>query len=370
MHFKSLLLAAALLTCLSLPVQAQLLIGRTAGFTGPVAAGVKETTDGAKLWLDAVNDKGGVNGQKIELVALDDKFDPKLSAENTRKLIEENGVLAMFLSRGTPNTEAMIPLLDQHNVALIAPSSGAMVLHQPIKKHIFNVRATYQREAEKAVTHLHSTGTQRIAVVYSDDSFGQDALAGAQKGFTAQKLTPVAVEKFDRTKPDFTPIAQSLVKANPQTVIVIAAGSHVADCVKTLHTAGVMSQIVTLSNNASAGFIKLMGESARGIVVTQVFPNERAIAYAMIKEAQDLAKAKGIAELSPAMLEGYAGAKVLVEALRLAGPKPTRDKIQTALENMGKFDLGGLEVSFGPNDHTGLDFADLSIIGSDGRFRR
>ena len=67
---------------------AQILIGQTAGFTGPVGAGVKETTDGAKLYIDAINAKGGVNGQKIELVSLDDKFDPKLSVENARTLIE------------------------------------------------------------------------------------------------------------------------------------------------------------------------------------------------------------------------------------------------------------------------------------------
>ena len=55
--------------------QAQILVGQTAGFTGPVGAGVKETTDGARLYIDATNAKGGVNGQKIELVSLDDKFD-------------------------------------------------------------------------------------------------------------------------------------------------------------------------------------------------------------------------------------------------------------------------------------------------------
>ena len=75
-------------------------------------------------------------------------------------------------------------------------------------------------------------------------------------------------------------------------------------------------------------------------------------------------------EISPAMLEGYAAAKVLVEALRRAGPKPSRDKIQAALEGMRKFDLGGLELSFSTADHTGLDFADLSIIGNDGKFKR
>src|SRR5439155_7863392 len=65
---------------------AQILIGQTAGLSGPVAAGVKEVTNGAKLYCDAVNAKGGVNGQAIELLSLDDKFDPKLAAENAREL--------------------------------------------------------------------------------------------------------------------------------------------------------------------------------------------------------------------------------------------------------------------------------------------
>jgi branched-chain amino acid transport system substrate-binding protein len=90
----------------------------------------------------------------------------------------------------------------------------------------------------------------------------------------------------------------------------------------------------------------------------------------MVKEAQDLAKARGAGEVSPAMLEGFAAAKALVESLRRAGPKPSREKIQRALEGMRKFDLGGLEVSYSPEHHTGLGFADLSIIGVDGRFRR
>ncbi len=363
-------LAAIALAALSHASHAQLLIGQTAGFTGPVGAGVKETTEGAKLYIDAINAKGGVGGQKIELVSLDDKFDPKLAAENARKLIEEQDVLAMFLTRGTPHTEAIIPLLDKNSVALIGPSTGAMVLHQPVKKRIFNVRATYQREAEKAITHLNSMGITRIGIVYADDSFGADGVAGAQKGLTTAKLNAAVLEKFDRSKPDFGPIAPKLVQANVQAVMMVASGQAVADGIKAFRAAGSGAQIVTLSNNASGGFVKSLGDNARGVIVTQVFPYERSIAYPMVKEAQDLAKAKGQNDVSPAMLEGFAAAKVLVEALRRAGPKPTRDKIQTALEGMRKIDIGGLEVNYSAEDHTGLDFADLSIIGTDGKFKR
>jgi ABC-type branched-subunit amino acid transport system substrate-binding protein len=349
---------------------AQILIGQTAGYSGQVAAGVKETADGAMLYIDAVNAKGGVHGQKIELAALDDKFDPQTAAENARKLIEEQNVLAMFLTRGTPHTEAMIPLLEKYGVALVGPSTGAMVLHQPVRKYIFNVRATYQREAEKAMTHLASMGMTRIAVVYSDDSFGADGIIGAQKGLAASKLTPVVLEKFNRAKPDFAPIATKVASSNAQAVLMIASGSAVVDAGNAFRSAGSGAQIVTLSNNASTGFIKSLGANARGVIVTQVYPNERAITYGMVKEAQELAKAKGQSDVSPAMLEGFAAAKVLVEGLRRAGPKPTREKIHAALEGLRKFDLGGLEVSYSPDDHTGLDFADLAIIGTDGKFRR
>jgi len=243
-----------------------------------------------------------------------------------------------------------------------------MSLHQPVKKHVFNVRATYQREAEKAVTHLATIGITKIAVVHVDDSFGLDGLAGAQKGLATAKLTPVVLEKFDRSKPDFSKIAPAVTQAGAQAVLLIASGSAVVDGIKAIRAAGSAAQVVTLSNNASGGFIKSLGENARGVIVSQVFP--QSISYGLVKEAQDMARAKGAADVSPAMLEGYAAAKVLVEALRRAGPKPSRERIQTALEGLSKFDLGGLEVNFSPQDHTGLDFADLSIITSDGRFRR
>jgi branched-chain amino acid transport system substrate-binding protein len=122
-----------------------------------------------------------------------------------------------------------------------------------------------------------------------------------------------------------------------------------------------------LSNNASGGFIKSLGDNARGVIVSQVFPDS--LNFALVKEAADMARAKDIPSVSPAMLEGFTAAKVLVEALRRVPGKVTREKIQAVLDGFGKFDLGGLEVSYSPKDHTGLDFSDLSIISS-GKFRR
>lgn len=347
---------------------ADLTIGQTAGHTGQVAASVGEATKGAKLYLDIVNAGGGVNGQKINLVSLDDKFDPKIAAANAKQLIDQ-GVISLFLNRGTPHTQAIMPLLTEHKVPLVGPSTGAMVLHKPVHPWLFNVRATYQREAERAIEHLSLIGMERIAIVQVDDSFGDDAVQGAMAGLNKTNKKPVAHEKYDRAKPDFSAIVPKLLEKQPQAVMFIGSGTAVVAGMKAVRAAGSNAQLVTLSNNASMGFIKDLGDIGYGVIVSQVFPYERSIAKPIIKEISEAAQKAGV-DLTPTVVEGYVSAKVLVEGLKRAGKQPTRQSLRDALENMGRFDVGGIEVGYGPKDHSGLDYVDLAIIDQSGKFRR
>lgn len=364
----------ALLTALWLasPVLAQIRVGQTAGLSGPVAGSVKEATDGARLYFNAVNSRGGIGGQKIELVSLDDKFEVAQATANARTLISQ-GVIALFLTRGTPHNQSIMPLLTESRVPLVGPSTGAMVLHQPVHPWLFNVRATYQREAERAIRHLLQIGVERVALIQVDDSFGEDAARGALNAF-ASGQRPVAHEKYDRSKPNFAPIIPKVIGADPQAVMFIGSGTAVVDGMKALRAAGSRVQMLTLSNNASGGFVKALGEVARGVIVSQVLPAERALGTPMVKEAHDLARNLGASapEITPALLEGFASAKVLVEGLRRAAAAKdlSRSGLQKALESFNRYNLGGLELSYSASDHTGLDYADLSIVGADGRFRR
>ncbi|SDM21960.1 amino acid/amide ABC transporter substrate-binding protein, HAAT family [Oryzisolibacter propanilivorax] len=360
--------AAVLVGGMVLAARADIRIGQTVGVTGAVAATVKESMAGARLYLDEVNARGGVHGEKVQLITLDDAFDVGKAEANARMLIEEQGVLALFMSRGTPHTEAIYPLLDKHRVALVAPSTGAMVLHQPVRPYLFHVRATYQREAERAMAHLTGLGLQRIAVLHVDDSFGADGLQGARNGLKKAGLEPVAVARFDRAKPEFTALLPGLKAAGPQAVLVIGSGTAVVQGLRALRQAGVGAQYLTLSNNASNGFIQLLGADARGIIVGQVMPTSPA--YPLVTQATALARAQGMDDVSPALLEGFAGAKVLVEALRRAGPRPTRASVQQALDNLGRYDLGGLTLHYHGGSHSGLEFAELTIIGASGKFQR
>jgi len=353
---------------LATTAQADITIGQTAGITGTVASSVKEATSGARMYFDIVNAAGGVNGQKITLVSLDDKFDAKLAAANAKTLIDQ-GVTSLFLVRGTPLAQAIMPLLSEYKVPLVAPSTGAMVLHKPVHPWLFNVRATYQREAERAIEHLSLIGVDRTAIVQVDDSFGEDAVQGAHAGLAKVNKTAVAHEKYDRAKPDFGPIVPRLLAQQPQAVLFIGSGTAVVQGMKAVRAAGSKAQLVTLSNNATAGFIKDLGGIAYGVIVSQVFPYERSIAKPIIKEASEAARKAGV-ELTPTVVEGYVSAKVLVEGLKRAGPKPTRDGLRKALEGMGHYDIGGIELGYSPTDHTGLEYVDLSIVDQAGKFRR
>ncbi len=364
-------LLALFLSCLwcSGLAQAQIKIGQTAGFSGPAATGVQEITDGARLYFDAINAQGGIKGQPIELVSLDDKYDPRLSAANAERLIDE-GVVALFLSRGTAQSQALLPLLSKHQMALVAPSSGAMVLHQPMIPQVFNVRATFQKEAARAVQHLASIGVKRVTIVQVNDAFGNDAGIGAIKGLEAQGMKASAILRFDGARPELGPLMEQVARAGVEAVLFIGPSHAVVQGVNALRATGSKAQVATLSNNASVDFVKALGENAHGVIVTQVFPYERSTNNPLVREALGLAKARGRNELSPSQIEGFAAAKLLVEGLKRSVKDISRASLLKSLEGLQRLDLGGVELHYGPKDRSGLDFVDISIIGPDGKFWR
>lgn len=368
--------AACLVLTWTAGAGAQIRIGQTSGFTGPVAASVEEINIGAKLYIDSVNAEGGIGGEKIELVSLDDKNQVSAAAANAKQLIADPRVVALFLTRGTPHAQAMLPMLAEGRIVLLAPSTGAMALHQPVNPWVFNVRTTYQAEAERVTKHLGMAGLDHVAVCYVDDSFGADALQGSLKVFKAAGKNPAVNEAVDKFKPDYGTCVRKSIAAKALGVLMIGTPVSVASGVKALRDAGSRMTVATLSNNAATGFVKELGTYASDVIVSQVFPSERRLATPMIAEASRLADGKKIKSLTPAMIEGFAAAKVLVIGLRRAAEGAnaktgvTRASFKKALETFQRVDIGGAELSYSPTDHTGLDFVDLSFISSDGAFRR
>jgi len=197
------------------------------------------------------------------------------------------------------------------------------VFHRPVNPYVFNVRTPYQVEAQKLVNLLHLSGLRQIAVLHVGDSFGGDVLEGLKQGFTAIGAKPTAVLAFDRNAAlkDSTefmqPVLAELAGPEHEGIIVVGAGLAVKNAVAALRGAGSNAKIATMSNNASTAFIKMLGPHARGVIVTQVFPNEKDYMNGFVRGAWRQAERNKVT-LTPGMLEGYASAKVAVQALRAA----------------------------------------------------
>ncbi len=344
-------------------------IGQSAGVTGPVAGSVKEQIAGAQVYLRTINASGGVAGRRIELVTHDDGFDAKRTPDNVRKLIDEDKVFALFMVRGTPQNESILPIIAAQKVPLVAPLTGAITLHRPVNRYVFNVRAKYQDEVARAINHLATSGMSRIGIFYANDGFGRDVLEGYSAALQARGVQPAATASFARPMGDITQSVAAMNKANPQAVLVIGSGSEAARIIRELRRAGSEAQFVTLSNNAADSFIRELGNDARGLIITQVVPGTNSSQMTLASEYRSLAKQQGV-EPSNAGMEGFMSAKVLVEGLRRAGPDLTRERLVTALEGMRDYDLGGILISYSAVRHTGSSFVEMSIVSSTGKLIR
>jgi branched-chain amino acid transport system substrate-binding protein len=275
----------------------------------------------------------------------------------------------MMLTAGTPASLAVLPVLEKTGAPMLAPSTGATALYQPLQKNVFNLRASYQQEAIKSVKLLQTMALHRIALLAQNNSFGKDGATGVLKGLQDISSKPSFSLEVDTSKPDFGPAINSMRESRPDAVVFVGSAPLVIEFVKRIRSEGMTTRVLTLSNNASQGFIKGLGEHATGVIVSQVFPSERAMKIPVVREFNRVASAAGIKELSPSMLEGFVAAKVASLAIQRNGRNLTRANLLQTLNELGTVDVGGLRFRYSATDHSGLDFVDLSIIAR-GQFMR
>lgn len=368
---RSLLAAALVASGFAVHAQvnnAVLLLGQTADYSGPQAAPVKETAIAARAYFDKVNAEGGVGGRKIVLETLDDGYETKRSVENAKKLIDEKGVLAMFLFRGTANAEALMPVLAEKKTMLFGGVGSSMKMHAPMSRYMFNLRPPVQTEVGSIVSQLASQGIRDVAVIYTDDGFGKDAMEGAKKAFDKFKIKPKAVASIPRGQADVDAAVNDILKVSPDATLGFCIPKICAAIVKKLRAQGSNTQFFSLSNTSSNAYVNELGEHARGVVVTQVMPYPFDARDQIGREFRKFAKESGIKE-SYGSMEGYLSARIMTEALKRAGKNPSRESLVTAFESL-KLDLGGFHVAYSSTTRSGSDFVDLSMISKNGKFIR
>ncbi len=347
----------------------EILIGQVADFTGPLAGNVKEGTDVVRAYFDSVNKSGGINGRKIVLVSLDDGYDPKKTVALAKTLIQSKGVLALILGRGTSNAEAIMPLLLADHVPMVGFAGGSVAMHTPPNRYMFNLRPPYRIEAQRAAEQLGAQGVTTIAAVYTDDAFGKDAIVGFDAVARDNKLKLTDSIALPRGSVEVAPAIAKIMASNPQAVIAICVVKPCAALRKGLHAAGYLGSFLTLSNTSSSVFVQELGDAARGVIVTQVFPAPDTQSSVVSSDFQKLAAEYKLPKSYTAM-EGFVYARVLVEAIKRTGAKLSRESLTETLQSHKPFDLGGYTISFDPKNRTGSTVVDLTMITKNGRFMR
>lgn len=346
-----------------------IVIGQSAPLSGSNKDLGEDIRNGALAYFKKVNDAGGINGRKIELVSLDDANDTKRSEANTRKLLEDPGVIALFGYGSATLSTPALPLVAQAGITFFAPFTGAEPMRK-FNRYVFNHRASYGDELEKIIEHYTTIGVKRFAVLHHKDAIGNENLAVVERALKARGLTPVAIASFERTQTDLSKEVAAVAKAAPDVVIATTLYKTTAEFVKLSLKAGLTAQFVSTSFAGSTALAQTLGKDGLGVVMTQIVPSVARTTTPIVREYQQASdKLLGKKDYSYTSLESFIAAKVLVEGIRHAGRDPTRESLLKALDNLGTVDVGGYVVTFSPTDHNGSNYVSLTILGHDLKFR-
>jgi branched-chain amino acid transport system substrate-binding protein len=349
----------------------RILFGQSAAFEGPAAALGLGMREGILASFNEANATGGVNGRRLDLVSYDDGYEPEKAIANTKRLIDGNGVFALIGEVGTPTSNAAQPITTEAGVPFIGPFTGAAFLRNPSLGNVINVRGSYDQETEAWIEHLTTDlGMSRIAILYQDDTFGRAGLSGVSKAMEKRGMKLVAEGTFARNTTAVKTALLAIRKAGPEAVVMVGPYKPCAEFIKLAHRLKLDAVFVNISFVGANALAKELGEDGKGVVVTQVVPFPGDMSIPLVARYQKALKAANPdAQIGFVSLEGYMVGRLVIEALgKVKGPV-TRAGLLSTIKEVGTFDLGGITLSYGPDDNQGMDQVFLTVIQADGSFK-
>lgn len=354
----------ALLLCLSAKAEegiteSEVRLGMVNAQSGPAAGLGSGMLAGVQAYLQRINAAGGVHGRQIKLVVRDDGYEPVRSAEQTRELLAQENIFALIGYVGTPTSRAVMPIALQAQVPYLFPFTGAQVLRSPVHRWVFNVRASYFDETEEMVERMsQDLKITQVALLMQDDSFGEAVKSGLVGALAKRGLQLRGEARFARNSLQLAGAVAALKAQDPPAIFFVGTYRQLAEAIREARRQGMRARFFTVSFVGTDSLIAEAGQVADGVHITQVVPSPQDPALAVVRDYRADMAGKPLGYTS---LEGYLGARVFVEALREAGPRPTRAALVGALEFLRR-DLGGFHVEFSPDDHQGSDAVFLTRI--------
>ena len=350
----------------------RVVFGQSAALTGPAST----LGQGMRLGIEAAfaeaNGNGGVHGRRLELISLDDGYEPEAAIGNIRKLINEHQVFALIGAVGTPTARSSVPVAAAAGVPYIAPFTGAPFLRDGQWQNVINLRASYYQETEAMLAFLTGRGLTRVAVAYQDDSFGRAGFRGAQIALERRGLEPVATAVYPRNTTAVKTTLLDVIEGDPEAVIIVGAPAPVAAFVNWASKLKLnLVQMTTSFAGGNALTRNLTGESldSAGLLMTQVVPPLRGDPLPIV-EQYHAAFAAIAPDETPGFvsLEGYLAGRMAVVAMELCGPNPQPGQLLPLLRNAGRIDLGGFALEFGPDGFQGSDAVYLTMVSPQGQY--
>jgi len=344
----------------------EITIGSCSALEGPSKFLGTQTVAGARAYFESINEQGGVHGRKLKLIASDDSYDPA-KAEDCFKHLQTQGVFAMGFFVGTPTGVKYLPLAEANKIPLVGLFTGAQALYTPFHHWVINVRAGYADETKEQIDGIWKTlGYKKIGVIYPDDAFGSAVLDGVKNALKEHQSQPVAAASYPRQTADADAAIQSVHAAQPEAVVIVGPANTVAPIIKLAHSKGWSPLFVTVSFVGTDDLIKLAGQDAEGMVITQVVPP-----YYLTDLKTVALYRRTMSKFAPneppnfVSLEGFVDAMVMVEGLKRAGKDLTREGLIRGIESLRDFDIElgpQLKLNYSARDHKGFEHVIPTVV--------
>lgn len=364
------LLGVALLFSAPLFSEAPIRVGMSAAFSGASGQLGEEYFQGADLYFQKANYYNGISGRQIEVLRLDDAYDPVRTVQNTVQLIETEKVDFLFGYVGTPTLTRILPLLKRYqneNIAMYFPFTGAEPQRRlPYSPFVFNLRASYLQEVGGLVDQFVALGRKRIGVVYQSDSYGRNGWGGVRSALARHGIKIASEATYHRgasVSDSFLAQARLIEDAGVDAVVIVASYQASAAFIRDFRDLGNEAPVANISFVGSESLLTTLADLeassgrvyTRNLIQSQVVPYLHSD-YSAVREYREL-MAKTYPDVAPSYvsLEGFLAAKLMVRLMKQVPAPFSADRIPQYARLMKNYNLGiGTPVRF-DRSNQGLD---------------
>lgn len=347
----------------------EIFLGMSAAFTGPSRDLGCKLYLGAMTYLHHVNKQGGVHGNTLVLLTLDDGYNPEPTIANTIRFVNQDDVFCLFNYVGTPTVTRMLPLLSRYAsrpLYLLFPFTGGQPQREPPYDHlVFDFRTSYHHEVKGLVDLFVQRGYSRFAILYQADAYGRSGWQSMKKALAQHDLTFVGQASYRRGQSfadSFAPQVSILKPTNPEVIISIAASEAAAGFIRDARDQGMHVPIANISFVDPNTLINLLAplSSLRSTNYFANLINSQVVPFfadpdlpasreymRLIRTSHELPHRPGcqmplehFLQPGPISFEGFLNAKILVRMLELMGPFPNPRDLPRAFAALDGEDIG------------------------------